>query len=424
MKAAGIIAEYNPFHSGHLYQIEQVRALTGADFVIIAMSGDFVQRGEPAVYDKYTRTAMALNCGADLVLELPVCFATGSAEDFAASGVSLLDKLGTVDLLCFGSESGDLVPLKAAADVLCREPEAYRASLKELLRQGCSYPAARSDALCRYLKDSSDYRPVLSSPNNILAVEYLKALQRQESPIEPFTIRRTGQDYREEAFPSDSGVFASATALRRLIWEQRRDGAASIRTTGFLRGQIPPAAIQALTSEQAQFSPIFPDDLSEMLQYRLLDLLKQKADLSGYADMSPELASRLERLALNLDSFTGRIEQLKTRQYTYTRISRALLHLILGITSAQMQARREIGYTPYARVLGFQKRAVPLLSEIKKSSSIPLVTKTADAADLLPSAPLDMLREDMFASHLYQSLVFQKGRRMKNEYTKSVLVLP
>ena len=419
MKVAGIIAEYNPFHSGHLYQMQQVRAQTGADYIVIAMSGDFVQRGEPAVYDKYTRTAMALNCGADLVLELPVRFATGSAEDFAACGVKLLDSLGVVDVLCFGSELGELSPLKAAAEVLCLEPGAYQDVLRELLKQGYSYPAARSSALCRYL-DDSDYQSILSASNNILAVEYLKALMRQKSRMEPFTIRRSGQDYNDAGHPSGSGEFASATALRRIIRESSGKDILDPSLPDIFHGQIPAAALQVLAAEQAQTAPIFPDDLSMLLQYRLLELMRQNTDLSSYADMSPELGARLERLALDFDTFSGRIAQLKTRQYTYTRISRALLHLILEIIAEQANAP----HAPYARILGFKKSSSPLLSDIKKSASIPIITKTADAAGLLSPAACGMLKEDMFASHLYQSMVFQKGRRMKNEYTKSVVILP
>lgn len=428
MKVAGIIAEYNPFHNGHLYQMEQVRAQTGADYVIVAMSGDFVQRGEPAIYDKYTRTAMALNCGADLVLELPSFFATGSAMDFASCGVALLDRLGVADILCFGSELGELAPLQTAAEILRCEPEDFTIGLKKRLKQGLSYPAARSEALCEYLESkdvsaaSSDYRSILESPNNILGIEYLKTLQQSDSSIKPFTIQRIGQGYNDRHLSAEPGVFSSATALRRLMESCKESGYSN--ALQLLHGLIPDAAIFALEKEQAQLAPIFPDDLSLLLQHRILDLLRQGEPLEQFADMSPELASRLERISLDAATFTGRIAQLKSRQYTYTRISRALLHLLLGITSEQQQRFQESGYALYARILGFRKKAAPLLTEIKKTASIPLVTKTADAAGYLPPLALAMLKEDMYASHLYQSLVFQKGRITKNEYTKSVMVLP
>lgn len=434
MKTVGIIAEYNPFHNGHLYQLEEARRRAGADFAVIAMSGDFVQRGEPAIYDKYTRTAMALNCGADLVLELPVSFATGSAEDFAACGVALLDRLGAVDALCFGSEYGGLAPLKAAAEVLCEEPEDFASDLKMRLKAGESYPAARSAALCRYLDEKGiegnpprQGRPaapyscasILASPNNILGIEYLKALIRLHSPMEPITIQRAGRSYHDASVPGAPLDFPSATALRGLI-----SGHPGSPTVDFLHGLIPPGAALALEKEQAHLTPIFPDDLSRLLEYRLLGLLRQEAALSQFADLSPELADRLTRQALHFESFTGRVKNLKTRQYTYTRVSRALLHLLLGITGEEMQRYRENGYALYARILGFRRSAAPLLAKLKKTSGIPLVTKTADASGYLGRLPLSMLEEDMYASHLYQSLVFGKGRRMKNEYTRSVIILP
>ena len=190
MKTVGIIAEYNPFHSGHQYQIAMARRLTGADFVVVVMSGDFVQRGEPAVFDKYTRTAMALEGGADLVLEMPVRFATSSAEDFAACGVALLDRLGLTDVLCFGSELGRLDLLEQAAGILAAEPEAFRQTLRQGLAAGMSFPKAREAALVRELEacglkeaGQDDWQKVLSSPNNILGIEDLKALKRRGSRV-------------------------------------------------------------------------------------------------------------------------------------------------------------------------------------------------------------------------------------------------
>ena len=238
--------------------------------------------------------------------------------------------------------------------------------------------------------------------------------------MEPFTIRRAGQDYNDGSIPSASGGFASATALRRIIRESAGKDIPEPTASAAFHDQIPPAALRALAADQAHTAPVFPDDLSMLLQYRLLELMRQNTDLCSYADMSPELAARLERMVLDFDTFSGRIAQLKTRQYTYTRISRALLHLILGITAKQADAP----YAPYARILGFKKSSSILLSDIKKSASIPIITKTADAAGFLSPAAYDMLKEDMYASHLYQTMVFQKGRKMKNEYTKSVIILP
>ncbi len=418
MKTAGIIAEYNPFHHGHLYQLKQVREHIGADFIIIAMSGDFVQRGEPAIFDKYTRTRMALSCGADLVLEIPSISATSSAENFAYYGVSLLDQMGVVDFLCFGSELGELPPLQKAAKILWEEPETFKSRLRSCLRQGLSYPASTDEAL-RFC--DMDLSGVLSSPNNILAIEYLKALRRRESKIVPVTIRRRGQGYHDTSLSvppqirDENTDFASASAIRRLIFEGSEN---------HWKSELPAPALQALLEEQPKPCPISPNDLSALLNYRLLEALRNHDDLSRFADISPELAKRLIHSALDFSSFTGRTEHLKTRNYTYARVCRAMLHLLLNITSEDIRTLRELGGVPYARVLGFCRRAEPLLSTIKANASIPLITKTADAGSLLSPRIFSMLEKDFFSSHLYQSLSFQKGRPMKNEYTKSVMILP
>lgn len=421
MKTAGIIAEYNPFHNGHLYQIQQARALTGAEYVAIAMSGDFTQRGEPAVFDKYTRTRMALASGADLILELPVCFATGSAEDFAACGVALLDRLGIADTLVFGSEQGDLTPLALAAKVLEKEPEAYTVPLREGLRRGLSFPKARALALEQYLRQAENVPPdtnwaeILSSPNNILGIEYLKALKRRKSSMNAFTIRRAGLGYHDESI-SEDGAPSSASAIRKAIREGRREDAES---------QIPADAREVCSP----VPPVFPDDLTALLNDRLLGLSREAWENKGslfaaYADVSAELSARLAQNILHFDTFTGRIMQLKTKGYTYTRVSRALLHILLGITAGETARRKSRDYVCHGRILGFRSSAAPLLSELKKRSALPLITKTADAPKLLKKEELAMLQEDFYASHLYQSLQFSKsGICPPNEYTRSVIIV-
>lgn len=422
MKTVGIIAEYNPFHEGHLYQIQQVRQRFHADFVVIAMSGDFVQRGEPAIYDKYLRTEIALAAGADLVLELPVCFATSSAEDFAAAGVALLNRLGVVDGLCFGSELGDLAPMKAAAELLAFEPEQYKRLLQGYLKAGDSFPKARARALSLCFSQSASENPAfqdaeafLSSPNNILGVEYLKALIRQKSPIEPMTLKRTGQDYHDCTLPSD-GVFSSASALRRGI------GAAEVNYSRLLSSLGLTKKISLTDSDEP--APIFPDDLSLIFNWRLQELLQAGQNMTVFSGLSPELAARLTRASLEFETFTGRIRQLKTRQYTYTRISRALLHLLLGITDEDISLGKRMDYIPYVRILGFSRSAKPLLSRIRQECPLPLITKTADARQLLDTDGLKLFQKDIHASHLRQALVYSKnGRQMPNEYTRSVIIL-
>ena len=233
LKTTGIIVEYNPLHPGHIYHMEQTRKQTGADYLIAVMSGSFVQRGAPALLDKYTRTRMALLAGADVVIELPVCFATGSAGDFAAGAVSLLDKLGCVDVLCFGSESGDISLFKKTATLLQCESAAFSNALKKALKSGLSFPAARQQALLLCLDMAKDMPStacpdnnstaeqivaLLSSPNNLLGLEYTLALLRRNSSIRPFTISRVGSGYHDPL--GGAADFPSASALRSLLAKQ------------------------------------------------------------------------------------------------------------------------------------------------------------------------------------------------------------
>ena len=227
MKTAGIIAEYNPFHRGHEYQIQYTKEKLGADYVIVTMSGDYVQRGTPALISKHLRAEMALRCGADLVLEMPVSVSTASAEAFAMGGVSLLDSLGVVDMLCFGSESGEISTLQKLAEILVKEPDEYKHLLKSFLSQGLSFPTARSQALTEYLKAvcrltkantvedsatfSSNAARILNTPNNILGIEYCKALLRLNSKIQPVTIRREGMGYHDTF--ADSGSLTETPSV-------------------------------------------------------------------------------------------------------------------------------------------------------------------------------------------------------------------
>ena len=192
MRVNGIISEYNPFHNGHKYLLTESKKATSADYTVIVMSGNFVQRGAPALINKYKRAEMALQNGADLVLELPKYYATASAEYFAMGGISLLDKLGVVTNLSFGSECGDLAVLEKIARILVEEPNDYTILLRENLKKGQSYPTARTNALLEYNADFGEYKDVLSSPNNILGIEYLKALLKRKSSIQPYTLLRTG----------------------------------------------------------------------------------------------------------------------------------------------------------------------------------------------------------------------------------------
>lgn len=410
----GIIAEYNPFHNGHAYQIKKARELTGAKFCVVVMSGDFVQRGCPAIFDKYARTKMALASGADLVLELPPAFAVSSAEDFAACGAAILDRLQVVSHLCFGSECGDIEPLKKIADILWNETEEFQNVLKESLKLGITFPEARTRALEK-LSDS-ELSSLLSSPNNILGVEYLKALLRRNSALLPVTLKRLGSDYHDSALSSseNASCFSSAQAIRNALKESKDPVYQS------LKSQVPDSVWEIIRST----TPLFLEDFSSLLSYRILELEHQNTNFQIFCGFSEELARRLKRQNLRFSSFEERIQDLKTRQYTYTRVSRSLIHLLLHITKEDILFRKKHDYISYFRILGFRKEAAPLLTQIKKAADLPLITKTADAADILSPKALKEFEQDLFCSHVYQSVLAQKyGACEKNEYTRSLVIL-
>ena len=411
MKATGIIAEYNPFHGGHQYHIEKAKERTDSQYCVAVMSGDFVQRGEPAIFSKYLRTKMALTCGADVVIELPSLFASSSAEDFAACGIALLTALGTVDTVCFGSEDGNIDAILSAASLLEKEDLEFSQKLKKGLRQGLSWPQARNAALISLsgMQEKALNR-LLGSPNNLLGIEYCKAIKRQESPLTPVTILRNGQGYHDSTL---DGAQASASALRKALLQKEEP----------LCGLFPhiPPEIQTL---YGQGLPLSPKDCSSLLNYTLLTMLHEGRDLTLYADMSQELADRLKHCLLQYEDWEGRIRQLKTRQYTYTRISRALLQLMLGVTKEMREEGKEAGFAPYARILGFRKSALPLLSQLKKDSSIPLITKTAGAESLLTGTAIKLFKQDLYASHVRQCLEAEKyGSTPRNEYNQPICIL-
>ena len=400
MRVVGLIAEYNPFHNGHQYHIEKAKELANADYAVIVMSGNFVQRGAPAIMPKHLRAESALKCGADLVIELPVCYATGTAEQFAYGSVSLLDKLGCVDAICFGSECGDIDALSDLAKLLSHESDEYKNALQECLRSGLSFPLARQKAIQSLCFDRH-LSQLLEQPNNILGIEYLKALYRLNSKIEPLTIQRMASHYHDMELQEQ---FSSASALRNII----SDGDFSQ-----LYGQIPSECMPFLEDDYEVRYPIYVNDFSLLLKYKLLN--ETSTSLVDYADVSEELANRIYNRLNDYVSFEQFCELLKTKEITYTRISRALTHILLGIK------KNDYHEIEYARVLGFRDSASSLLSKLKKSSSIPSLTKLSKNEKLSVSAR-NMLEMDAYTSNLYETVVTEKySTPFINELQQSII---
>lgn len=438
MKTIGIIAEYNSFHNGHAYQIQKIRELTNADYIVVAMSGDFVQRGAPAILDKYTRTQTALSCGADLVVELPALWAVSSAESFAMAGITLLERMGCVEGICFGAETDCLPALSAIADVLADEPQTYRNALSRSLKQGLTFPKARLAALTETetcALSRKDLAQILEQPNNILAIEYLKALKRRESRLIPLLLKREGAGYHDAALTGKTAlktdmpaardctvhtepVCASATAVRNLLLA---DGSFTSHTRE-LKQAMPAEAFSVLDNYLHRFPPLDTDDFSALLNYRLL--LEASNGLERFWDVSRDISNRLLKNRYDFLSFSQFCELNKSRDITYTRMSRILLHILLGLTDEDAARGKRLDYIPYLRLLGFRKSSSALLSGLKCHADIPLISKLADADGLLDNEALFLLHRDIMAAELYEQVLAHKtGAVMRSEYTREIVVL-
>lgn len=416
MNITGIIAEYNPFHNGHAYHISRARKETGADCIVAVMSGNFVQRGAPALADKFTRAAMALAAGADLVIELPPLWSCASAEYFAGAGVSLLEQLGCVRSLCYGCETPNAGLSAHICGILSSEPVKYRRLLNDALKQGCCYAAARQKAVLELLPESdrADAAAVLKNPNNILALEYQKAIAAISSSMKTCPVLRKDQGYHSDSL---SDHFASASAIRRFLSGQP-DQSGQMKQT--LSRVMPQAAFQLLWDYQSRYPFLYEDDCSQMLHYCLL---KNAAEgFSGYADCTPDFSNKLCQSISDYTRFSDFCAMLKTKNITYARISRILLHILLDIRHSDYAYWRSRFFVPYARILGFRKES-GALGYIKKHASIPLLTRAGDARKILSEDALVFFQKHLFADSVYRALVTAKGGQvMKNEFLQQIAV--
>ena len=378
MKVTGIIMECNPFHEGHAYILREARRLTQADYIVVAMSGDFVQRGEPAVFDKYIRADQILQAGADLVLEIPLYAACGSAEYFARGGITLFEKLGVVTDLCFGSESGDLDNLLHCAELLTIAEKndysdtavKYRVKLQEELKDGKPFPAAREAALQGLFEHDQFQYP--STPNDLLGLEYCRALLMSNSPIRPHAISRID--------------VPSATERRSRLLSDRKE--LICREQSILQTNV----------RQVPAIPISPDDFSDQLMY---SLKMQESELESFLDVSPDLAIRIRKLLGSYSGFTSFCDLIKTKNLTRTRVSRSLLHILLQIRQDRLNALQTAGLILYARPLALSREAASLMASIRQKSSVPFLSKMSEADSLLPPKVFSYLEEELRAEDLY-----------------------
>lgn len=427
MKIVGLITEYNPFHNGHQYHIEKARELTGADAVVAIMSGNYVQRGAPAIMPKHIRTEMALKSGVSAVIELPVCYAVGSAEYFARGAVSLFNQLGCIDTICFGTECGDHDVLAKIAYVTADEPPVYKEMLQSFLREGIAFPLARQKALSAYFENDT-LDTVLEQPNNILGIEYIKALYQSKSPIKPIAIQRKMSNYHDTEL---SESYGSASAIRRLLafsgnsYSVSSDTAyeepplSSILTR--LNEHVPAASVQLLSDSHRIRYPVYANDFSLLLKYKLLN--ESRESLCDYVDVSKVLANRIINSLNDYVSFEQFCDLLKTREITYSRISRSLFHILLNMKKETFERFLSSGTTSYAHVLGFRQQDSEVLGVLKEHGSIPLITRLTEQKHLTETGR-EMLEMDITASHIYESVITEKFKYpFKNEYLQPIIIV-
>ena len=387
MKICGLITEYNPFHLGHKFHFENCKKNTTCDATICIMSGNFVQRGIPAITDKWSRAKMALDSGIDLVVELPTLFAVSSAEHFAFGAISLLDKINVVDNIYFGSEAGSVELIELVANILANEPLEFKELLRENLSLGLPFPKARSKSLetfiCNYVHtgiDISNLDEFLNSSNNILGIEYCKSLARLNSKIKPLTLKREGSNYNDTS--TTDNIFASATAIRTSIFESNN--------LDSIRKLLPKYSYNILASKKNFVSP------SAMFNYIKYQLMLYPNVITNITDASEGLDNKILNEIKLATSYDDLINRCKSKRYTLTRISRILCHIFLSIDS-QLYSLIKTPPT-YLRVLALNKKGAQILKEIKKNSDIEIITKVPRNI----SNPL--LKLDIKATNLYSLL--------------------
>ena len=407
-RVVGIIAEYNPFHNGHYYHMQKAKQEANADYCIAVISGNFTQRGDVSIVNKWAKAYMAICGGADLVIELPTIYSVSSAENFANGAIKILDSLKIVDSFAFGAEANDLATLNNIANVLNEEPKGYTNILNHELRKGISYPAARENAIMMYLNDIKRYANVMGNPNNILAVEYLKALKNQKSKLTPIMIKRQKVYYNEHRIVDG---YASATGIRELLKNKEYSDVSKVvpRSTYQILGQQANNGRMILSLEKYQKEIIYA--LRKMTVEEIAEL----------PDVSEGLENSIKNAANNCNNLTELINGIKSKRYTQTRIQRILIYALLGINKKMMENSKKI--IPYTRILGFNSKGKMLISEImNKNPKINMITSVKKYIDQNKNKQLaEMLNVDIFATDVY-TLGYDYDSKANLDFTNNMII--
>lgn len=400
MKILGVVCEYNPFHNGHKYLIEKAKELTGADFVIAIMSGNFTQSGNIAIYDKFTRAKLAIDNGLDLVIELPCIFAISSASYFASKAIQILDALNIVDYICFGCEDNNLTLLQNISNTIINKEENIWNDTKNFLDTGISFANARENALKNYL--SNEEVNIASKSNNILAIEYLKELKRLNSKISPIAIKREGADFNSVSLNKDN--FISATAIRNYIFENKE------KNLSYFKKYIPNNVLDVINNTNA----IFNYDFFNFLKFRILDLTKN--ELQDINEVTEGLENKIIKSISTSYTYNDFIKNLKSKRYQMSKIKRILLNILLNITKEDFNLIFNSN-SLYAHILSVSDAFKSNIGYITKKSSIPIIINKKDFDNIKDDLIKKSISYDLYASNLY-SLI--KKETLNKDFTNKI----
>jgi len=384
MRTIGIISEYNPFHNGHKYLIDQAKKHVDGQYIVCVLSSNFLQRGEPSIISKFERAKLAVLNGADLVFELPTVNSCINAKSYAYNSLNLLNKVGICDTLLFGSEAGNTNILNQISDVLINEPSSFKKELKMHLASGVSYPKARSLALQKHF-NNSDISGIIKSSNNILGIEYINAIKELSSPIKFDTIKRIGSSYLNENLEV---TFSSATAIRKSILDK---GISSIKS------QVPTSTYDLLSETFSKYDLVTTEKLDEIMNYRLASL--NKNDIYDFQNISEGIENRIFKMLDKHLTFNEMVTYLSSKRYPKTRISRLLIHILLDIKKNQLDTDIK-----YARILYASEKGKDLFNVINKNSIIPVFTSYNKFYNIAPNSIKKLLDFEIKASNIYESL--------------------
>ena len=407
MNILGLVVEYNPFHNGHLYHLLKSKEITKATHTVAIMSGNFLQRGEPALFDKYTRARAAVANGVDLVIELPTLFACQSAEIFSHGAIATLNSLNCINSICFGSEVGNIDILYTISKILVNEPNEFKISLKKYLNDGMLFPTARSNALFDYINENNlvdiskdELLSILNSSNNILGIEYIKSLLKLKSNIKPYTITRINSEYNSESI--DSSI-CSATAIRKAL--------KNTDDISFASKVVPLPTYNILkTNIEKSFNPIFDEMFFDILSSIIL---RDSNELDKYFDVNEGIENKIYQSIFTSSNLEELHSLVKSKRYTLTKIKRTLNNVLLGITKDDMALVKDMNYIPYIRVLAFNDKGREILKAIKNNSEINIINKFSKISFAMDDAKFKTLIDyDIKASNMYNMIYYKNNRQL------------